>query len=170
MHNNQRYAVIVILVCNAVLISFLESLIPIPVPGVKLGLANIITIIAIAYLDIRDVMVIVCLRCLAVAFLSKGLFILIFSLTGGILSALVMWLLYQKFHQFFSLKGISVAGALMHNTAQILIASVIVKELIMVYYLPVLLISAVITGLITGHISELVIRELERKGILTNES
>jgi len=167
MNKKKKDAIIIILICNAILISLLEMIIPIPVPipGVKLGLANIITIIAIAFLDFKDVMLIVFLRCLVVAVLSKGITVLPFSLTGGLLSAIAMWLLYKKAWRLFSIKGISVVGAIVHNTAQLLVASVILGETVIFYYIPVLLISAVVTGLITGSISELTVREIEKNGI-----
>lgn len=167
MNKKKKDAVIIILICNAILISLIELVIPIPVPipGVKLGLANIITIIAIAFLGFQDVLLIVFLRCIVVAVLSKGITVLPFSLTGGILSAIAMWLLYEKASRFFSIKGISVVGAIVHNTAQLVVASLILGESVLIYYFPVLLISAVITGLVTGSISELTVREIEKRDI-----
>ncbi len=168
--SNKRKAVLIILVCNAILISLLELIIPvpIPIPGVKLGLGNIITIIAIVFLDLKAVLIIVLLRCIVVAVLSKGLMMLVFSLSGGILSALVMWLLYKKLNNIFSIKGISIVGAIAHNTAQVLVASLILREMIILYYLPILLLSSVVTGLITGSISDLTVREISKRGILTD--
>ena len=156
MNKNRRYAVIIILVTNAIFISLLESLIPIPipVPGVKLGLANIITLIAIVFLPLKDVLLVVTIRCFVVALLTRGVMMLAFSLGGGILSALVMFFLYQKLSRFFSTKGISVVGAIVHNTTQITVASFLLAEAVILLYLPILLVSAVITGFITGTIGE----------------
>ena len=167
MNKKKRDAVIIILICNAILISLLELIIPIPIPipGVKLGLANIITIIAIAFLDFKDVLTIVLLRCIVVAILSKGITVLPFSLIGGLLSAMVMWLLYKKMSRFFSIKGISIVGAIVHNTAQLGVASLLLGETVIFYYIPVLLISAIVTGLITGSISELTVSEIKKRGI-----
>lgn len=169
MNKKKRDAVIIILICNAILISLLELIIPIPipVPGVKLGLANIITIIAIVFLDLKDVVIIVFLRCIVVAVLSKGITVLPFSLAGGLLSALIMWLLYKKMAQVFSIKGISIIGAIAHNGAQLTVASLILRETVILYYLPILLISAIITGLITGTISDLTVREIKNRGIFS---
>jgi len=167
VNRNKRDAVIIILICNAILISLLEMVVPvpIPVPGVKLGLANIITILAIAFLDLKDTLIIVILRCIIVALLSKGITVLPFSLAGGILSALIMWLVYTKLPHLFSIKGISVIGAVAHNTAQVTMASLILREAVMLYYLPMLLIFAVVTGLITGTISQLTVQEINKRGI-----
>ncbi|MHB8126247.1 MAG: Gx transporter family protein [Desulfitobacteriaceae bacterium] len=170
MSKNKRDAVIIILICNAILISLLELIIPVPVPlpGVKLGLGNIITIIAIVFLDLKDVLIIVFLRCIVVAVLSKGITMLAFSLSGGIMSALIMWLLYKKLHNILSIKGISIAGAIVHNSAQLLVASLILREMIILYYLPILLVSSVVTGLITGSISDLTVREISKRRIFSD--
>lgn len=171
MNRNKRFAIIIILVTNAIIISFLESFIPvpIPVPGIKLGLGNIITMIAIAFLGLKDVLFIVAVRCFVVAILTRGVMMLAFSLTGGILSALAMWLLYKKLSKFFSIKGISIAGAIVHNTTQLTVASFILGQMVVLYYLPILLVSAVVTGLITGSIGELAINEVRKKGVFGKE-
>jgi heptaprenyl diphosphate synthase len=171
MNKNKKYALIIILVTNAILISFLESFIPIPipVPGVKLGLGNIITMIAIAFLGLKDVLFIVIVRSFVVAILTRGVMMLAFSLSGGILSALVIWFLYKKLSRFFSIKGMSIVGAIVHSTAQIVVASIILGQIVVMYYLPVLLVSSVITGFITGSIAELTIDEVRKKGVFTNE-
>lgn len=172
MNKNKRYAIMIILVCNGILISFLESFIPIPVPvpGVKLGLGNIVTMIGIAFLGWQDVLFIVIVRCFVVAVLTRGVTMLPFSLSGGILSAIVMYLLYKYCIKFFSIKGISIAGAMAHSTAQIAVASLILGEMVVMYYLPVLLVSAVITGFITGSVGEIAIDEIRKRGIFIDES
>lgn len=169
VNKKKREAIIIILTCNAILISLLELIVPvpIPIPGVKLGLANIITIVAIVFLSFKDVVAIVTFRCVVVAVLSKGVTALPFSLSGGLLSALLMWLVYKRAAKFFSIKGISIIGAITHNAAQLLVASVILRESVVLYYFPVLLISAIVTGLITGTISELTVKEIKNRGILS---
>lgn len=170
MSKHKRNAIIIILVTNAILISLLEFFvfIPLPIPGIKLGLANIITLLAIVFLNFRYVLNVVVIRCLVVAVLTRGVLTLAFSLTGGVLSAIVMAVLYKKFSKFFSVKGISIAGALVHNTTQITVAAMILGQVVIFYYLPILLVSAVVTGYITGSIGERVIHEMEEKGVLAN--
>ncbi|KUO53315.1 MAG: heptaprenyl diphosphate synthase [Desulfitibacter sp. BRH_c19] len=171
MNKNKRYAVIIILVSNAIIISLLESLIPIPipVPGVKLGLANIIILIGIVFLPLSDVLLIVIIRSFVVALLTRGIMTVAFSLGGGIISALVMALLYKKFSRFFSIKGISVVGAILHNTTQLAVAYLLLGEAVVLLYFPILLVSAVITGLITGSIGEMAISEIRKKEIFAAE-
>ncbi len=170
MSKYKKYGIIIILVTNAILISLLELLIPmpIPVPGVKLGLANIITILAIVFLSFKDVLLVVAIRSLVVAILTRGVLMLTFSMSGGLLSAIVMSILYKKFSNTFSIKGISIAGAVVHNTTQIAVAALILGQAVIFYYLPLLLLSALITGFITGTIAELTIEEIKKKGILPN--
>ncbi|MBB5174310.1 Gx transporter family protein [Texcoconibacillus texcoconensis] len=170
MSKHKRNAIIVILVTNAILISLLEFFvfIPLPIPGIKLGLANIITLLAIVFLNFRYVINVVVIRCLVVAVLTRGVLTLAFSLTGGVLSAIVMAILYKRFRRFFSIKGISIAGALVHNTTQITVAAFVLGQIVIFYYLPILLISAVVTGYITGSIGERVIDEMEEQGVLAN--
>ena len=172
MNKNRRYAVIIILVTNAILISLLESLIPIPVPvpGIKLGLANIITLIALVFLPLKDVLLVVTIRCFVVALLTRGVMMLAFSLGGGILSALVMFFLYKKLSRYFSIKGISIVGAIVHNTTQITVASFLLAEAVILLYLPILLVSAVITGFITGTIGQLAISEIKEKELLSRKN
>jgi heptaprenyl diphosphate synthase len=171
MDKNKKYAVLIILITNAILISFLESFIPvpIPVPGVKLGLGNIITMVGIAFLGLKDVLFIVIVRSFVVAILTRGIMMLAFSVSGGILSALIMWLLYKKFSNHFSIKGMSIVGAIIHSTAQLVVASIILGQVVVLYYLPILLISSVITGIITGSIAELTINEVRKKGVFSDE-
>lgn len=168
MSKNKRLAINIILVCNAIIISYLESFIPIPipVPGIKLGLSNIIILIALEFLDLKDALFIMIIRSLVVALLTKGIVMLAFSLSGGILSVLGMWLLYKKLPRLFSIKGVSIAGAILHNTGQMIAAALILKSSVIFYYLPVLLISALVTGFITGSIGSAVIQEIRKKGIL----
>ncbi len=170
MSKYKRYGIIIILITNAILISIIELFIPvpIPIPGVKLGLANIITLLAIVFLNFKDVLLVVTIRSLVVALLTRGFMMLAFSLSGGILSAIIMTILYKSFNGVFSIKGISIAGAIIHNTTQVAVASMILGQIVMLYYLPVLLIAAVITGFITGSIAEITIQEIKEKGLFAN--
>lgn len=171
MSKNRRDAIIIILVTNAILISFIESFfpLPIPIPGVKLGLGNIITMAGIVFLDLKDVVFIVVVRSFVVAVLTRGVTMLPFSLSGGILSALIMWILYKKCLKLFSVKMISIIGAIVHSTAQVVVASMMLGQLIVLYYLPALFITSIVSGFITGGIGELVINEIRKKEIFTAE-
>jgi heptaprenyl diphosphate synthase len=124
--------------------------VPIPVPGVKLGLANVISLFTIIIFGWKESMLVVFLRTILGSFFGGGVSSFLYSFTGGILSTIMMALLYKYFKNVFSIIAISVVGAVFHNVGQILIASLVVSNVNLFYYLPVLLISAVITGIFIG--------------------
>lgn len=120
-----------------------------PVPGIKLGLSNIITLFALVFLDKKDALVILILRTLLGALYAGNPILLFYSLTGGLASLGIEILLLRKNSVTF-LWGISAIGALFHNTAQIMVALILTKTPAILSYLPLLWISGIITGLFTG--------------------
>jgi heptaprenyl diphosphate synthase len=137
---------------------------PLPIPGVKLGLANIVTLLAIYLFGAKEGLAISVLRVLFVSFLS-GTFLSVgffLSLSGATISALVMASL-KNFVPSLSLVGISIAGAVTHNVAQLLAASVLIQTGYIFFYLPVLLLAGLPTGLSTGYITRLLLPYLQRK-------
>lgn len=134
----------------ALIFSYVESLIPfhIGIPGVKLGLANLIIVIALYKMQVKQVYLLAITRVVLAGFMFGNLFSIIYSLAGGLLSLTVMWFL--KKNDGFSVIGISVAGGVFHNIGQLVIAMFVVESLDLVYYVPVLLMAGLITGLIIG--------------------
>jgi len=143
-------------VSQALILSIVESWIPIPspVPGVKLGLANIITVITIIFFGFREAVSVVIARCvLSSIFGGGGWMLFLFSVTGGVLSSVVMSILYKSGRDKFSITGISIAGAVSHNVGQIFVAAVFMKDLAVAVVLPVLLVSGCIMGFFVGLVS-----------------
>ena len=144
-------AVSAILIALALALSYTERFIPlqlvIPRPGVKLGLANIVTLVALYLLGFKRTLPIVLIRCFLGA-LFGGLTGILFSLTGGVLSLIVMAVC--KKCRLFSVFGVSVLGAAAHNVGQILAAMALMGSWYVCAYLPYLLLIAVFTGLATG--------------------
>ena len=134
----------------AMIFSYLESLIPLPIgiPGIKLGLANLLVVVAMYKIGEKEAFVISVVRIVLSGFLFANLFSIIYSLAGGVLSFFVMWLLKKR--GSFSVFGISMAGGVFHNVGQILIAMYVVETFSVAYYIPVLLVAGVITGFIIG--------------------
>lgn len=141
-----------------------EALIPLPtdvmVPGVKLGLANIVTLYVIMNFGTRDGIVISILRTLLGSLLS-GTFMtptFYFSFSGGLVSAIVMGLLYKYGSKYLSMMGISLVGALTHNLAQLTVAALMIEQSLILAYLPVMLFAALPTGafvgLVTGKVNQ----------------
>lgn len=152
MSNTKRLALQAILVAAALGLSYIERFIPlqmvIPLPGVKLGLANIVSLFALYFLGWRSAFVILILRCTLGAVFGGGVTALMFSLTGGLLSMAVMAL--TRHVPFFSVYGVSLCGAAAHNIGQILVAAFTLDSVYIFAYLPFLLLVGLVTGVLTG--------------------
>ena len=136
----------------ALLLSYVEMLLPsfIPVPGIKLGLANTAVVFALCTLPLSDVFFISVLRVFISSLLFGNVLSLVYSLAGAVLSLMVMALLYRM---KFSLSAVSVTGGVVHNCAQILVASLVLSTTSIFYYLPFLIISGAVTGFVIGLVA-----------------
>ena len=156
----QKMALLGVLTAGAIVIAILESFIPsVGIPGVKLGLANIVILIILYELGIVEAIIVNLLRVLVVGlvrgtFLSMGF---LMSLTGAVLSLGVMILFYLLIKKF-SIIGVSVIGSIFHVFGQILIAMLFLGTAYIFLYLPVIAISAIITGIFVGVVAKLIIR------------
>ncbi len=133
-----------------------EAMIPMPtdfmIPGVKLGLANIVTLYVIMNFGTKDGIIVSILRTLLGSIMS-GTFMTVtfyFSFTGGLMSAIIMGLLYKYGFRVFSMMGISLMGALTHNLAQLTVAALMIEQGLILMYLPVMLFAALPTGAFVG--------------------
>ena len=144
----------------ALIFSYVETLIPIQfgIPGVKLGLANLIIVIALYRMKLSEAYLLSIVRVLLAGFIFGNYFSIIYSLAGGLLSLTVMALLRKK--GGFSVIGISIAGGVFHNIGQLIVASVIVETFSVMYYVPVLLIAGLVTGLLIGIASDGMLKRL----------
>ena len=155
----QKMALLGVLTAAAIVIAILESFIPsVGIPGIKLGLANIVILIILYELGIWEAAVVNLLRVLVVSlvrgtFLSMGF---LMSLTGAALSLGIMILFYLLVKKF-SMIGVSVIGSLFHVLGQILIAMIFLGTAYIFLYLPVIAISAIITGVFVGIVAKLII-------------
>jgi len=162
---------IAMFISMGLVLHIVEGMLPIPfaAPGIKLGLANTVTLIAIIFFRFREVLMIVILRCLLGSFFGGSISGFLFSLTGGILSAVLMWVLYKKFSEYFSFTGISIGGAISHNIGQLLMASIIIEDFRIYVYLPVLMISSVVTGVFIGlvcnYMKKLILVNIKKLGL-----
>lgn len=147
-------------------LSYLENLFPvlIPVPGVKLGLANIVTLFALYALGPGQAMLILVGRCILGAVFAGNMNAMIFSLMGGVTAMLVMILLSRS--KRLSVYGVSIGGAAGHNCGQITAAMLTLGNTAPLYYLPILLGVSLGTGAVTGLVSAGVFRALGRTGLM----
>ena len=164
-NQNQRLVFIALLAAQAVVLSLLEQAIPTPfmiAPGAKLGLANIITCIALFKLPIKDVIAIIVTRLLLASFLGGTLSTLLFSTAGATLSFIGMYSVYKLGPVQVSMIGISVTGATLHNLGQLLIASHIAGTWNVLLYLPVLTFFGILSGIATGVVANYLLESLNK--------
>ena len=156
----QKMALLGVLTAAAIVIAILESFIPsVGIPGVKLGLANIVILVIIYELGIVEAIIVNLLRVLVVGlvrgtFLSMGF---LMSLSGAVLSLTIMIVFYLLIKKF-SIIGVSVIGSIFHVSGQILIAMLYLGTAYIVLYLPIIAISAIITGVFVGIVAQLIIK------------
>ena len=146
----------------AMMLSYIEALIPpvySAVPGIKLGLANIAVIFALYSVDPKSAAFISLARVALSALLFGSVMSFIYSFSGAVLSLAVMILLKKS--ALFSAVGVSVAGAVMHNVGQVLCAVIILDTAEIGYYLIFLSVSAVVSGVLVGLVSALLIKKLK---------
>ena len=156
----QKIALIAVLTAATVVIGIVESFIPsIGIPGIKLGLANIMILVTLYELGIVEAVFVDFVRVILVSlirgsFLSMGF---VMSLTGAALSLGIMILFYVLIRKF-SIIGVSVIGSIFHVTGQILVAMLYLGKPYVLYYLPFIGLSAIITGVLVGIAAQLIIR------------
>ena len=139
----------------AVILSYIETLFPsIGIPGVKLGLANLAIILVMYFLGCRWAIVVNVVRIIIIGAFFGSLFQILFSIAGAIVSFLVMALFKKTC--IFSMVTVAIVGGVFHNVGQMIVASVIVKTYGIITYLPVLIISGLITGAIIGTLSDII--------------
>ncbi len=157
---------VAIMVALATALHVVEALIPVPyiVPGAKLGLANIVALYAVMTMGLGQSMAISFLRTLLGSLLS-GTFLNVgyyLSTSGALLSTLVMYGLRKVSQGKFSIVGISVAGSITHNVAQLLVASLILRQIGIMFYLPYLLFFALPTGIFVGIVAGRIVSHTEK--------
>ena len=160
--NTKKLTTMALLLSISLIIFVIEAQLPslTPIPGVKLGLANIITVYAIFVLSPLDTLIILLCRIFLGSIFSGNMSVILYSLSGGLLCYISM-LLAKRFLTLDSIWICSIIGAISHNIGQILMAIFITKTLSLTFYLPVLLLSGIITGMFTGITSQYLINKLK---------
>ena len=150
-----------LMIALAMVLSYVEVLIPFSaaVPGVKLGLANIVVIFALYRLGIPQAFLISLLRVFLMTFMFGNAFALMYSLSGAVLSLVVMLIMFKT--KRFSPIGVGAAGGVSHNIGQILCAMLILETKKLIYYLPVLLVSGTTAGILIGIVGGILIKRID---------
>lgn len=149
-----------VFIALAMIFSYIEVLIPFNfgIPGVKLGIANIVTVTSLYVFSTGEAFGISVIRIVLMGILFGNGMSLLYSLAGGLLSFLAMWI--GKRTSWFSIIGVSVAGGVFHNVGQILAVMLVMKNTMFVAYLPVLFVAGVVTGYLIGLLANKIIELL----------
>lgn len=145
----------------AMIMSYIEALVPLSfaVPGIKMGLANIVIIFVLYKIGTKEAILVSLIRVILVSLLFSNVMAMAYSIAGAVLSLSVMWLLKKT--DKFSVIGVSVAGGIMHNVGQIIMAVILLGTEQIALYLPVLIITGTATGVVIGIVSGLVINRFK---------
>lgn len=157
----KKIAVLALAVALAMILSFVESQIPafVAIPGVKVGLANIAVVFVLYKLGWREAVLISLVRVFMVSVLFGTAVSLFYSVAGAVLSLSGMVLLKKT--GLFSTVAVSVTGGVLHNVGQILMACLLLETNVIVYYLPFLILSGVIAGVVIGIVSAIMVKRVQ---------
>jgi heptaprenyl diphosphate synthase len=149
----KRTALFGVLIAQAILMGYMERMIPLPiaVPGVKLGLSNVVVVLTLYIYGPKEAIYIGLIKSIVVASMFGGVSSVMYSLSGTTLSLFAM-ITFKKF-KVFSEIGVSIIGGVFHNLGQIIMVSIIINNYRMFYYFPILIWSGIITGYIVGYIA-----------------
>lgn len=165
MKKTSKIVYIGLLVSQALVLHIIERSIPVPfiTPGAKLGLANLITVIALYTLDNKkDAFLVLFLRLILSTIFGGNLSSFMYSVSGGILSFFSMIIIKELFKDKVSIIGVSSTGAIFHNVGQLIIASLIVKNIGVMLYLPILSTMGIGTGIFVGITANYAVTHLKK--------
>lgn len=153
--SSKKITNIAILSALSIVFGYIESLFPAaPIPGIKLGLSNIVILFAIYRMDKVSACYIMLIKVLVTSLLFSGLNVFIYSLFGGVFSLFAM----SVSKKVFSVIGVSMIGGVFHNIGQLLVAGVIMQTTAVLVYLPALLISGIIVGFVIGNVTSIILK------------
>lgn len=157
----KNIAVYGMLIALAFILSYIENMIPIPVPlpGIKVGLANLVVIVGLFTLGPKHAFVLSMIRIILVGFTFGSLSTMLFSFVGGLLSWSLMVL--AKNIKGLSMTGVSILGGVGHNVGQIIVAIFVVHNTTLIYYLPFLILSGLIAGTLIGVLGALITNKVK---------
>ncbi len=165
MKLSKRVAFYGIFAALAILMGYIEHLVPlpVPVPGIKLGLANVIVLICLYFMGRREAFFISMVRILISGLLFAGFAGFLYSMSGALLSYAMMCL-FQRI-KGMSIVGVSIIGGISHNIGQILMACLVMGTYKLIYYFPILLAAGVVTGILTGIVARYCLEYLKKSNI-----
>lgn len=164
MTKHRKMIFLSLLVAQALVLNIIERMLPVPfiAPGAKLGLANIITLVCLYSYGFKDTLLVTVLRVVLATLLGGTLSSFLYSISGGLLSLIFMFIVKELGKDNVSTIGVSVTGAFFHNVGQVLMAALIIQNIRMVSYLPILSIAAIGTGIFIGIVGRYLLSFMKR--------
>lgn len=164
MKKTNKLIFLSLLVSVGLALSVLESSIPLPIaiPGARLGLSNMVVLVTLIVFGFKEGIKVAMLKSTVLMLVTGSVSSFIYSISGAILSCLAMYLFYKLFSNIFSLIGISIIGAATHNFAQVSVAALMLSNLRIYSYLPLLLLISLFTGYFVGLSSIYIVGNLKR--------
>ena len=150
--NLKKLIFLSLLVSSGLVLSIIENMlpVPIPIPGVKLGLVNIVFLLTLVLFGFKEAIIVVIVRGLTMSLATGNISGVIYSLPSSVISTVVMAIIYKNLSNYFSLIGVSLFGAVAFNTTQISIASIIMQNTSIFTYLPIMSLTSIFTGCFIG--------------------
>ncbi len=164
MKNTNKLIFIALLVTIGLVLSIIEAYIPLPfiIPGAKLGLSNVVSLVTLVVFGFKEALIVGVIRSLTFVIATGSFSSLIYSLSGSIVSTITMFIFYKRYSKYFSLIGISILGAIFHNITQVVIGSLILKNIKVFSYLPPMLLISLFSGYFIGLTSIYMSRNLTK--------
>lgn len=165
MNKTNKYIYLSLLTSGALVLSVIESMIPLPfaVPGAKLGLSNMIILSTLIIFNYKNALFVSVLRSFLLFMIAGNPISFIYSFVSSVFSLTIMYIISKYLGKFFSLIGVSIFGALAHNLSQIAIACVILENIRLFTYLPVMSIFSLFTGWFVGYVSTYIIKNIQKQ-------
>ena len=154
--HGRKVAIFGVFTALALIFSYVELLIPINfgIPGAKLGLANLMTVLVLYKMGIKEALALSVTRIILSGFMFGNLFGILYSLSGGLISLIIMYLFLKT--NLFSNIIISIMGGIFHNVGQLLVAMLFFSSTVFMYYLPYLMLFGILSGIIIGILGEII--------------
>lgn len=170
MKSTKKMVYISLLVAQALVLYIIESMLPVPfvAPGAKLGLPNLITVIGLYTLSYSDTFLIIILRVILSTLFAGTLSSFLYSISGAVLSFIIMCIVKKIGSDRVSIIGVSAAGAVFHNVGQILVAALVIQNINIALYLPILNITGIVTGIFIGITANYAVTYVKRIPYLNN--
>lgn len=162
---SRKIAFLGLLIALAFVLSYVEMLLPINIgiPGAKVGLANLVIMVALYTIGERNAFILSVVRVVLVGLTFGNLAMMIYSLAGAMLSFVAM--LIAKRIKLFSVTGVSVIGGVFHNLGQIIVAIIVLDTASLIYYFPFLVVVGTVSGIVIGIISGMIIERFRKNSI-----